>query len=92
MRTVSVTELKANLSRYLHEVRRGGEVQVLDRGAPVARLVPSADGPGDERRRLIAAGVLRPGKGDATAILEQPPLELPVSLSEALDEDRNDRW
>ena len=42
MSTVSISELKANLSRYLREVRRGGEVQVLDRGAPVARLVPAA--------------------------------------------------
>ena len=28
--TVSSSEWKANLSRYLREVRRGGEVQVLD--------------------------------------------------------------
>ncbi len=40
MTTVSISDLKANLSRYLREVRRGGEVQVLDRGAPIARLVP----------------------------------------------------
>ena len=42
MQTASVSELKANLSRYLREVRRGGEVQVLNRGTPVARLVPAA--------------------------------------------------
>lgn len=36
MTTVSISELKANLSRYVREVRRGGEVQVLDRGKPVA--------------------------------------------------------
>ena len=92
MSTASVSELKANLSRYLREVRRGGEVEVLDRGAPVARLVPPEAG--DERgirERLIAAGLLRPGTGSAAAILESPPLELPVSLSEALAEDRADR-
>ena len=42
MSTASVSELKANLSRHLREVRRGGEVEVLDCGAPVARLVPPA--------------------------------------------------
>ena len=93
MSTASVSELKANLSRYLREVRRGGEVEVLDRGAPVARLVPAAAG-GDDgvRERLIGAGVLRPGKGNAAAILQSPPLALPVGLSEALAENRADRF
>ena len=57
MTTVSISELKANLSRYVREVRRGGEVQVLDRGAPVARLVPTSrrgqpgsPGPADQTR------------------------------------------
>ena len=90
MSTASVSELKANLSRYLREVRRGGEVEVLDRGAPVARLVPPVAG--DDRgirERLIGAGLLRPGAGSAArAILESQPLALPVSLSEALAEDR----
>jgi len=92
MTTVSISELKANLSRYVREVRRGGEVQVLDRGTPVARLVAPAteDNPGG-RKRLISQGLLRPGQAAAGAILDEPLLELPVSVSEALAEDRNDR-
>ena len=92
MTTVSISDLKANLSRYLREVRRGGEVQVLDRGEPVARLVPvtASDGEGI-RERLVAAGLLRPGNGEAAAVLESPPLPLPVSISDALSEDRTDR-
>ena len=90
--TASISDLKANLSRYLRVVRRGGEVQVLDRGIPVARLVPPTEGDDEEaRERLIGAGVLRPGKGNAAAILEEPPLELPTSLLEALIDDRSDR-
>ena len=92
MTTASITDLKANLSRYLHVVRRGGEVQVLDRGTPVARLVPpTANDDEGIRERLIAKGMLRPGKGSAAAILDKPPLALPVNLSEALAEDRTDR-
>lgn len=92
MTTTSISELKANLSRYLRVVRRGGEVQVLDRGTPVARLVPpAANDDGGARERLIAKGMLRPGNGSAAAILDQPPLALPVSLSDALTEDRTDR-
>ena len=92
MSTASVSELKANLSRYLREVRRGGEVEVLDRGAPVARLVPPAEGRGQRiRERLIGDGLVKPGTGSAAVILESPPLALPVSISEALAEDRADR-
>ncbi len=91
MTTVSVSDLKANLSRYLREVRRGNEVQVLDRGTPVARLVPQAVDEGGDRERLIASGILRPGRGGASAVLRRPLLEMRVSLSEALDRDRDDR-
>ena len=91
MSSVSVSDLKANLSRYLREVRRGGEIQVLDRGNPVARLVPPAIVGDGQRERLISAGVLRPGEGDSAAILQELPLELQTSLSEALDQDRADR-
>ena len=92
MTTVSISELKANLSRYVREVRRGGEVQVLDRGTPVARLVPVVeDNRHGVRERLIRQGILKPGKGNMASILDEPALTLPTSISEALTEDRNDR-
>lgn len=43
MISVNIAVLKAKLSYYLGQVRRGGEVLVLDRKTPVARVVP-ADG------------------------------------------------
>lgn len=51
-------ELKNNLSRYLEQVRAGGEVVVTDRGRPVARLVPMGRST-DRLADLIAAGVVR---------------------------------
>jgi prevent-host-death family protein len=91
----SVSELKSRLSHYLREVRRGGEVQILDRGTPIARLTGLESDPratGDlRRRRLIENGVLRPGTGDASAVLQQAPLDLGTSILQALDEDRTDR-
>jgi prevent-host-death family protein len=96
MKTVSVSELKTHLSRYLREVRRGGEVQILDRGVPVARLSPLPAYPSGEdeehRCRLIEAGVLRPGSGQALDVLDTEPLELPGGLLGALTEDREDRF
>lgn len=95
MKTVSVSELKAHLSRYLREVRRGGEVQILDRGVPVARLagLPAGNEANDEeqRQRLLSAGVLRPGHGKVHEAIEAPALDLPVSIAEAVDADRADR-
>lgn len=91
MTTVSISELKANLSRYVREVRRGGEVQVLDRGTPVARLVPPVEDRRGVRERLIGQGLLRPGRENAERILNEPLLVLPTSLSEALTADRKDR-
>ena len=40
MKPVGIAELKAHLSRYIHAVRRGQTVVVLDRKEPVARVVP----------------------------------------------------
>ncbi|MBI4614654.1 MAG: type II toxin-antitoxin system Phd/YefM family antitoxin [Planctomycetes bacterium] len=43
---VKISELKARLSAYLHAVRRGATVTILDRKTRVALLVPLENGPG----------------------------------------------
>jgi prevent-host-death family protein len=93
MARVSVSELKANLSRYLREVRRGGEVEIVDRGVPIARLVAVESRPDSDERheRLVRAGVLRRGRGDASEILDSPPIVLRTSILKALEEERADR-
>lgn len=95
MRTVSVSDLKANLSRYLRDVRRGGEVHILERGVPIARLSalrPSATGPdGQHRERLVRAGVLRPGITDLSRVLQTPPVRLSADLGRAIEDERADR-
>jgi prevent-host-death family protein len=40
---VRIAELKARLSEYLHAVRRGETITVLDRQTPVARISPVHD-------------------------------------------------
>ena len=47
MRSVGIAELKAKLSEFLREVRKGHSITVFDRDVPVARIVPyehEADG------------------------------------------------
>jgi prevent-host-death family protein len=94
MRTASISELKAHLSRYLREVRRGGEVHVLDRGRPVARLTGldlDADSGTDHRAALVRAGILRPGTGRVPEFLRRQPIRVETDLRRALDDDRADR-
>ena len=59
--------------------------QVLDRGMPVARLVPAAAGNDPKALdRLVSRGLIRFGKGDPAAVVKEPPLELPVSILDTL--------
>jgi prevent-host-death family protein len=44
MKTANVTTLRTHLSRILDAVRRGEEVEILDRKVPIARLVPITPG------------------------------------------------
>ena len=57
--TAKVSELKAKLSSYLAQVRRGATVTVCDRQTPIAQLVPvDRDAGGLEVREPIDANAL----------------------------------
>lgn len=60
--TVALADFRANLGAHLRSVRAGGEVLILDRGRPVARLVPvsGADAWGGRMEELVRAGQVRP--------------------------------
>jgi prevent-host-death family protein len=99
MKVASVSELKAELSRYLRMVRRGGEVQIVERGVPIARLVGLEKGSkvGSEAeaqrlQRLEKAGILRRGTADMSWLLAVPPIRAEARVGAALDEDREDRF
>jgi prevent-host-death family protein len=66
MRAVNIADLKNNLSRYLNEVRRGGEVVIKDRNNPIARIVPLAAQEDDEVElmELVAAGSAKLPRSD----------------------------
>jgi prevent-host-death family protein len=49
MKKAKVSELKARLSSYLAEVRKGETLIVCERATPIARLVPLEGEPGDLR-------------------------------------------
>lgn len=64
-KTAGVAELKANLCKYLHQVKAGREVLITERGTPVARLVPLERSVARETReeRLARKGLLILGRG-----------------------------
>jgi prevent-host-death family protein len=68
MDSVTIAELKANLSKYLRRVRAGEQILVCDRSVPVGKLVPLTPGEDVEARELelAAAGVLRLPDGPAS--------------------------
>ena len=92
MARAGIANLKNNLSRYLDVVRAGGEVVVMDRDTPVARIVPFARPHGTggesetgqmvpEEERLAALerqGLIR--RGDRSAVRDWVRTHRPVRL------------
>jgi antitoxin (DNA-binding transcriptional repressor) of toxin-antitoxin stability system len=64
MKAINVTELKANLSKYLRMASRGTRIVVKDRDEPIAQLGPLVGDSQSWRARLADAGRLRPGTQD----------------------------
>ncbi len=91
MESVSVSELKARLSHYLRSVRFGGEVQIVDRGVPVALLVGLKESDDDIRQRLLRSGAVRPATEDMKDMLSWPPVAPGADLLGSLQEEREDR-
>jgi prevent-host-death family protein len=85
MRSVNISDLKAQLSAHIQLVRDGEEVLVYDRNRPVARIVPChLAGHSDQEQRLIARGVLTPplNKRPATVSWPAPPGRVPAKVME----------
>jgi prevent-host-death family protein len=76
MRTVNISDLKAQLSAHIQLVRDGEEVLVCDRNKPVARIVPCRlEDRSEQEQRLVARGVLMPPlkKRPASVSWPEPP-------------------
>jgi antitoxin (DNA-binding transcriptional repressor) of toxin-antitoxin stability system len=83
MKTISVTELKANLSRYLRMAARGARIEVRDRDDPVAEIGPPGGTPQSWRERLIREGRLRAGSQDWGSLTITPVVR-PTQIGDAL--------
>ena len=82
MKPVRIAQLKAKLSEYLRDVRRGETITVLDRETPVAHIVPV--------RASIGLLIRKPAP-DAPPLNRVPlpgPAKLPVDVVALLLEER----
>jgi prevent-host-death family protein len=84
MKNVGVADLKAHLSGHLRTVKKGETLIVLERGTPVARIVPEAD--------LRGGVVIRPPTRDLPSVKQMlkrlRPIAWPVDSLTILLEDR----
>jgi len=84
MKRVGIADLKAHLSGYLRTVKKGETLLVMDRGTPVARIVPAADARGG----LVTRRPTRDLQSVKQMLKRLPPLPLPVESLSILLEDR----
>lgn len=91
MDRIGIRELRQNASEYVRRAERGETIEVTDRGRPVARLSPLPK-PGGIIDRLVADGRMSAPAGHVLD-LGPPPPATPGSqtLSELIDELREDR-
>lgn len=99
MKIVNIAEAKNDFSNYVNYVRRGGRVRIMNRGTPVADLVPievTKDKSEDDAQLadMERRGIIRRGKGGPIPkeLLEPgPPDPDGLVLKALLEERRNGR-
>jgi antitoxin (DNA-binding transcriptional repressor) of toxin-antitoxin stability system len=89
MKAINVSELKANLSKYLRMASRGTRIVVKDRDEPIAELGPLPKDSPSWRTRLAEAGRLRLGTQDWEK-LRVSRLQRPVDIQGSLQAVRED--
>lgn len=93
MERIGVRELRQNASRYLAQVKAGHTVEVSERGALVALLVPPDRGQ-SVRARLVAAGRLIPASSPTGRLRSSQPVQVGIgepTNQQLLDAEREER-
>lgn len=81
MNSVKIATLKNSLSQYLEVVRRGGEIVVVDRDTPIARIVPYGAHGSAMLAELVKNGTVR--RGSTTGVRRWLDSNQPAKLPKA---------
>ena len=90
-RRLGVREMRQNLSVYLRRVGFGETFEVTARGRALAVLAPIQDGL-TPIERLVASGRASRPEGDLLELGPPPKASRPRRLSQALEEQRAERF
>ncbi len=55
--SVGIRELKAQLARYVRQVKAGGTVTITERGKPIGRIIPIKISTEDRVKNLLESGM-----------------------------------
>ncbi len=98
-RVAKVSELKAGLSAYLEQVKRGEQVVITERGRSIAKIVPIPQSEVDEDeqiRDLERRGIVLPPEDPRGVPPEYWTMELPEDpdglVLKQLLKDREEGW
>jgi prevent-host-death family protein len=91
---VGCRELKTRLGTYMRHVKEGATILVTERGRPIAELrpVPSRSDVEDALYRLAAQGVVSREVREPLPLKPFRPIRSRKSVSQAVIEDRKDRF
>ncbi len=94
MQTVSIGELKNQISGHLQHVKNGEGIVILDRDVPVARMPFRYGSGGDREAKLVASGAMKMPEQemDWDRFFRAPAANLSLELAvEAAIESRGNR-
>lgn len=84
---VGIRELKSKLSYYLAQVKQGEQVEITERGVPIAVIMPSGHREREAMQELVRRGVVTWSGGKPKGLSPRVVLE-GKPLSEIILEDR----
>jgi prevent-host-death family protein len=85
---VGIRDLKAQLSAYIREVKKGRTIDITDHGQVVARLVPVRKTSEEKIRAMVAAGMADWNGEYLQPVMDKPKVRDGGTVSDLIIEDR----
>jgi len=86
--TVNIRELKSRLSHYLRLAKAGESVEIMERGTPIGRIIPTALAVQDRIEAMARSGLLLWNKRKLSPMAPLARVRGKRTVAELLIEDR----